>query len=114
MHVHVPLYIGSIAEQYNKYEDYLIIAFANSETVRNWLYEGLLFSKNISVKAKTSSIPEAIRDEFNTLTAAINANTKVFHEIGQLHLRDPHVIKATILALNQMMLPQEDNPYLPL
>ena len=114
MHVHVPLYIGSIAAQYNKYEEYLIKEFANSETVRNWLYEGLLFSKNISVKAKTSSIPENIRGEFNTLTTAINANAKVFHEIGQLHLRDLYDIKATVNALKQMMPPQEDNPYSPL
>lgn len=110
LHVHIPLYIDGISKQHDRYEEYLTTKFANAQTVKTWLYEGLLYSKNISVNAKTIEIPDHIR----TLATAIDTNSKIFYEIGQLHYRDLQDIKHSVRALKNMMPLRPVNPYAPI
>jgi len=99
LHVHVPLYIDAILQQHNSYHQYLTEKFISKEVIRGWLSEGLLAARNVSAKTHWRNYTSDVQ----LLMAALETNSAVYYEIGQLHQKDLKDIKDTIGALKNMM-----------
>lgn len=109
LHVHVPLYIDAILQQHNSYHQYLTEKFISKEVIRGWLSEGLLAARNVSAKTHWRNYTSDVQ----LLMAALETNSAVYYEIGQLHQKDLKDIKDTIGALKNMMPQIEERPFTP-
>ena len=110
VHVHCPLYLDSIINQHNKYEEYLSQKFKSPETIKIWLYEGLLASKNISSKTPWANLTS----DLQTLMLTIDTNSAIYYEIGQLHLKDLGDIRNSVESLKNMLPQIKERPFSPI